>query len=91
MTSHQEDAEPPPNVEGTPKRQTHFWLSDADLDIFDRWEYQLRRGGWRAANRSSCARAMLAVLAPVDVDLAGITSEEELISRIRAALAATLC
>jgi hypothetical protein len=86
MTDMHQSHDAEPQADLAQRRQTHFWLSDNELALFDTWEYRLRRGGWRGANRSACLRAVIAVLAEVEVDLAQIASEEELADHLRSAL-----
>ena len=63
--------------------QTNFWLTEAESETLDSWVYQLRRGGWRAASRSSCVRAMIHAMRGVPLDLDNIADEMELVNLLK--------
>jgi hypothetical protein len=66
--------------------QTHFWLTDADVEVLDWWVFQLRRSGWRGVSRSACVRALLQAIRDRQINLQGITSEADFAAAIRRAL-----
>ncbi len=67
-------------------RQTHFWLTDEDIQFTDDWAYQLRRNGWQRATRSACMRVMIHLLRQANVDLADVSDEAALMRAIQEAL-----
>ncbi len=73
--------------ESAQPRQTHFWLTNDDIQLMDDWAYQLRRNGWQRATRSSCARALIRLLRQANVDVADVHDEATLLHAIRTALA----
>ena len=79
-------ADPSPSDSAEPRAQTNFWLTEYELELVDRWEYQLRRGGWRTVTRSAIMRCMLACLRDLPVEVTRIGSEQQLAAHFRALL-----
>lgn len=63
--------------------QTHFWLTDEDVEVLDWWVFQLRRGGWRGVSRSACIRALLEAIRDRPVQLTGIAGEEDFAAALK--------
>ncbi|MDP9310888.1 MAG: hypothetical protein M3R24_08345 [Chloroflexota bacterium] len=67
-------------------RQTHFWLTDEDIQFMDAVAYHLRRNGWQRATRSACMRTMIQLLQQANVDLTDVRDEAGLLCAFREAL-----
>lgn len=72
--------------EESPNRQTAVWLTDDEIDWLDDTRRQTRKNGGKAITRSALIRALVEVSMEHTFDLKGLTSDGELIPRLRDAL-----
>ena len=69
-------------------RQTAVWLTDDEIDWLDDTRRQTRKNGGKAITRSALIRALVEVSMERTFDLKGLTSNGELIPRLRSAFSA---
>ena len=72
--------------EESPNRQTAVWLTDDEIDWLDDTRRQTRKNGGKAITRSALIRALVEVSMEHTFDLKGLTSDGELIPRLRDAV-----
>ncbi len=72
--------------EESPNRQTAVWLTDDEIDWLDDTRRQTRKNGGKSVTLSALIRALVEVSMEHTFDLKGLTSDGELIPRLRDAL-----
>jgi hypothetical protein len=72
-----------------PTHQTSVYLTDQDVDLLDTVALELRRTGWRAAQRSQLVRGLIRVLRDSAPNLAGVRSEGEFAAAVKRAIRET--
>lgn len=72
--------------EKDPTRSSNVTLRESQWNWVDDKQREIQREGWRAVNKSSILRAVMEVAMSAEVDLAGVTSEEEIAQRLNRAI-----
>ncbi|MEM7125703.1 MAG: hypothetical protein AAF702_05220 [Chloroflexota bacterium] len=75
--------EPPTKV---PTRSSNVTLPVSMWDWIDDRHREIQRSGWHSARKAAVIRAVLRVAMTVEVDLAGVMSEEEIVQRYKRAM-----
>lgn len=70
-----------------PTRSSNTTLPVSMWDWIDDRHREIQRGGWHSARKAAVIRAVLRFAMAVEVDLAGVMSEEEIEQRYKRAMA----
>lgn len=73
-------------LEKDPTRASNVTLRESQWNWIDDKQREIQREGWRGVNKSSVLRAVIEVAMSSEVDLAGATTEEEIVQRLSRAM-----
>ena len=69
-------------VEEKPNHQTAVWLGDDEVEWLDNQRLIIQRGGWRGITRSALIRSVIRAAMHTQVNLGGVSGENELTQRL---------